>query len=112
MSINVTWQAAGVFVALALAWSGFLVKIIQWLLTRAIHDIEIQVKHATDTAHTAVAGLQQHREACLKFQGSLPIDYYRREDMIRFETLTHAKLDGLATELKTLECRKCSHKDQ
>lgn len=112
MSITITWQAVAILVTLSLAWSGFLIGIIKWLLGRAVANIEERVNAASTTANTAVAGLQQHREEYLAFLGRLPIDYYRREDMIRFETLTHAKLDALATDIRQLECRKCQHKPQ
>ncbi|MGD9950288.1 MAG: hypothetical protein AB7U29_17690 [Desulfobulbus sp.] len=112
MSFTITWQAAAILVTLLLAWSGFLVGIVKWLLVRAITNIEERVNTASTTATSAVTGLQQHREEYLAFLGRLPIDYYRREDMIRFETLTHAKLDALATDIRQLECRKCQHKPQ
>lgn len=112
MNIEISWQAVGILVTLALGWSAFLVGIIRWLVTKAVANIEDRVTTATTTANAAVTGLQQHREEYLKFIGNLPIDYYRREDMIRFETLTHAKLDALASDIRTLECRKCQHKAQ
>lgn len=112
MSGEISWQAIGILVTLLLAWTGFLIGIIKWLLGKAIANIEDRVKTTSDTATSAVTGLQQHREEYLAFLGRLPIDYYRREDMIRFETLTHAKLDALATDIRQLECRKCQHKPQ
>ena len=112
MSITITWQAVAIIVSLLLAWSGFLIGVIKWLVTKAVANIEERVNNAASTANSAVTGLQQHREEYLAFLGRLPIDYYRREDMIRFETLTHAKLDALATDIRQLECRKCQHKPQ
>jgi len=112
MNINITWQAVALLVTLSLAWTGFLIGIIRWLLGRAIANIEERLTAASESAKAATAGLQQHREEYLSFLGRLPIDYYRREDMIRFETLTHAKLDALATDIRQLECRKCQHKAQ
>lgn len=117
MNIEISWQAVGLLATLAMAWSGFLVAIIRWLVTRAIGSMEEKIataaaeaKDAAGDAKTAANALQQHRETCLQFRGTLPIDYFRREDMIRFETLTHAKLDALASDIRTLECRKCQHK--
>lgn len=110
MNIEISWQAVGLLATLAIAWSGFLVAIIKWLVTRAIGSMEEKIAAAAEAASGAAKELQQHRETCLQFRGTLPIDYFRREDMIRFETLTHAKLDALASDLRTLECRKCQHK--
>lgn len=119
MNVELSWQAVGILVTLAMAWSGFLVGIIRWLVTRAVATMEEKIaaaaKGAGDAAKdakTAATELQKHRETCLQFRGTLPIDYFRREDMIRFETLTHAKLDALANDIRTLECRKCQHKAQ
>jgi hypothetical protein len=112
MTIELTWQAVGLLATLAVTWSGFLVAIIRWLLTREISNIEGKISAAAAAAEVAVGELQKHRVDCLQFRAQLPIDYYRREDMIRFETLTHAKLDALATDIRQLECRKCQHKAQ
>jgi len=110
MNITINWDAVAVLATLALAWSGFLVAIIRWLVGRAIANIEERLSAASNAAQTATNGLQQHREEYLTFLGKLPIDYYRREDMIRFETLTHAKLDALAGDIRQLECRRCQTK--
>jgi hypothetical protein len=119
MNIEISWQAVGLLATLAMAWSAFLVGIIKWLVTKSIGSMEDKIsvaatgaKAAADDAKAAASALQQHRETCLQFRGTLPIDYFRREDMIRFETLTHAKLDALASDIRTLECRKCQHKAQ
>ena len=110
MNIEISWQAVGLLATLAIAWSGFLVAIIKWLVTKSIGSMEEKIAAAAEAASGAAKELQQHRETCLQFRGTLPIDYFRREDMIRFETLTHAKLDALASDIRTLECRKCQHK--
>ena len=112
MTITLTWPAVALLATLILAWTGFLIGIIRWLTTRAIASIEGRVTTASNSALSAITGLQKHREEYLKFLGTLPLDYYRREDMIRFETLTHAKLDALAGDIRLLECRKCQVKPQ
>jgi len=112
MTITINWQAVAILATIALAWTGFLVGIIRWLVGRAIANMEGRITDATDAAKSATNGLQQHREEYLTFLGRLPIDYYRREDMIRFETLTHAKLDALAGDIRQLECRRCQTKAQ
>ena len=112
MTTAINWNAVAVLVTIALAWSGFLIWIIRWLLVRAIANIEERVSAASKAAKDATTGLQKHREEYLTFLGRLPIDYYRREDMIRFETLTHAKLDALAGDIRQLECRRCQTNPQ
>jgi hypothetical protein len=112
MTIELTWQAVGLLATLAATWSGFLIAIIHRLLTREISNIDGKIALASAAAEGAAGELQKHRVDCLQFRAQLPIDYFRREDMIRFETLTHAKLDAMATDVRQLECRKCQHKAQ
>ena len=110
MTQAINWQAVAVLTTIATVWSGFLLAIIRWLLSRAIANIEERLAAAATAAKAATAALQQHREECLTFRGELPINYYRREDWIRFETIMHAKLDALAGDIRQLECRKCQVK--
>lgn len=41
----------------------------------------------------------------LRFQGELPLQYVRREDFLRGQTLIEAKLDGLALKLENIQLR-------
>lgn len=100
MSLTLNWPAVGVLVTLFIAWNGFFFVIIRWLVGRMIATMDTRINETT-------TGFKQHREEYLLFLGRLPIDYYRREDMIRFETVTHAKIDALAGYIRQLECNKC-----
>jgi hypothetical protein len=112
MMVEINWQALAWLTGIALAWTGFLVGVIRWLVGRMVASIQERIAAANKAADESKSGLQQHREEYLSFLGRLPIDYYRREDMIRFETLTHAKLDALAGDIRQLECRRCQTKAQ
>lgn len=107
MTINLDWQAVAVIISLTLAWSGLLLSIIRWLINRMMTGFEARLVDIAKIANEAKHDLKDHREEYLLFLGRLPLDYYRREDMIRFETITHAKLDAMAGDIKQLECRKC-----
>ena len=41
----------------------------------------------------------------LKFQASMPLEYVRREDYIRGQSVIEAKLDGLGTKLENAQLR-------
>lgn len=110
MTIEINWQAMAWLTGIALAWTGFLIGIIRWLVARMIAHTQERIAAASKAAEEAKEAQRQHREEYLKFLGTLPLDYYRREDMIRFETLTHAKLDALAGDIRQLECRRCQTK--
>lgn len=110
MIVPINWQALAWLTGIALAWTGFLVGIIRWLLIRETRHVESRIAAAEAEAKKTGAALAGHREEYLKFLGVLPLEYYRREDMIRFETTTHAKLDALAGFIRQLECHKCQVK--
>lgn len=110
MIVNIDWQALSWLTGIALGWTGFLFAIIKWLLGREIKSLEERLATANKAAGEAKSDLRVHREEYLKFLGTLPLDYYRKEDMIRFETITHAKLDALAGFIRQLECHKCQIK--
>lgn len=100
MTITITWPAVATFISLFMAWNGFFFIIIRWLVSRMISSMETRITERAEE-------FKKHREEYLMFLGKLPLDYYRREDMIRFETITHAKLDALSGDVRQLECRKC-----
>lgn len=41
----------------------------------------------------------------LKFRGDLPLEYVRREDFIRNQSVIEAKLDGLALHIQNLQLK-------
>lgn len=98
--MTLTWPAVATFISLFMAWNGFFFVIIRWLVSRMISSMELRITERAEE-------FKKHREEYLMFLGKLPLDYYRREDMIRFETVTHAKLDALAGNVRQLECQKC-----
>lgn len=42
----------------------------------------------------------------LKFRGDLPLEYVRREDFIRNQSLIEAKLDGIALHIQNLQLQR------
>ncbi len=45
----------------------------------------------------------------LKFRGDLPLEYVRREDFIRNQSVIEAKLDALALHLQNLQLKGVKH---
>ena len=114
MTITITWAGVILIISLFTGWTGFLFGVIRWFINREVINLDARMQtaeriasDAKSYAKTAETALTAHREDYLKFLGQLPIEYYRREDMIRFETITHAKLDALAGDIRQLECIKC-----
>lgn len=44
----------------------------------------------------------------LKFRGDLPLEYVRREDFIRNQSVIEAKLDGLALHMQNLQLHRAA----
>jgi hypothetical protein len=112
--ITITWAGLAIIFSLFTAWTGFLFGVIRWFINREVANLDTRMTTnesiatgAKNAAKAAETSLSNHREEYLKFLGQLPLDYYRREDMIRFETITHAKIDALAGYVRQLECSKC-----
>lgn len=98
-SINIGLQALGIVITLLLAFLGFAVgawKLINYLQAK-------EVKEAKDTADLALSKANETEKDLLRLQASLPLDYVRREDWIRNQTVIEAKLDGLASRLDVIK---------
>lgn len=53
--------------------------------------------------------LAQLERAFLKFQAELPLNYVRREDWVRGQTVIEAKLDGLALKIENTLLKGARH---
>lgn len=97
--LNAGLQALSIVITLLLAFLGFAVgawKLISYLQAK-------EVKDAKDTAAAAQAKANETEKDLLRLQAALPLDYVRREDWIRNQTVIEAKLDGLAARLETIK---------
>lgn len=65
-----------------------------------------KVLERQDKDANAVAELER---SFLRFQADLPIQYVRREDYVRNQTVIEAKLDALASKLEVIQIRGASH---
>lgn len=50
-------------------------------------------------------GWQELEREFLKFRASLPLEYVRREDYVRNQTIIEAKLDALALKIENLQLK-------
>jgi len=94
-------------VGLIIAWSGFLVGVIKWLLARMIKGLEEQISASNQDCMDKWLTLENnHKQLESRFINlleRLPLDYQRREDAIREYTVINSKLDrqyGLMVENK------------
>ncbi|MCY1287807.1 hypothetical protein D9M68_613870 [compost metagenome] len=53
--------------------------------------------------------VQQLEKAFLRFQAELPLEYVRREDWVRGQSVIEAKLDGLALKFENILLKGARH---
>ena len=72
----------------------------------ANHD---QVSRRLDSieagAREEMGNWQRIERDLLKFQADMPLNYVRREDHIRVQSILEAKMDGLATKIDNAQLR-------
>jgi hypothetical protein len=70
------------------------------------HDALARRLDGIETTNREEAGQWQRVEReLLSLKGDLPLQYVRREDYIRGQSVIEAKLDGLASKLEVLQLR-------
>ncbi|NDV20934.1 hypothetical protein GO013_16100 [Pseudodesulfovibrio sp. JC047] len=89
------WQLTSMAITVLLAFFGFVFTI--WKTVTALRDRD--AKDAKKSAAEAVAKANENEKSILGLRAELPIEYVRREDWIRNQTIIEAKLDGLADKL-------------
>lgn len=106
----------GLFGACALLVAGAwgLIKIVVGQFSRLL-DIRFEAMEVSrqekgvqwDRRFSGIEGQQRTLERdLLELKADLPVNYVRREDHIRYETVVNAKLDALATKLDAIAERQ------
>jgi hypothetical protein len=94
------WQLVTLGVTLLLAWFGFVFAV--WKIVSHLQERQTATYMATIARDAAEA--KQRAEATekglLSLLAKLPLEYVRREDWIRNQTVIEAKLDALAAKLE------------
>lgn len=57
------------------------------------------------TREAELSGVSRLERDLLKLQAELPLQYVRREDYVRGQSIVEAKLDGLATKIDNVQLR-------
>ncbi|MDD3310968.1 hypothetical protein [Pseudodesulfovibrio sp.] len=89
------WQLLVLSVTLILSFLGFVFSV--WKIITLMRD-----KNADEIkrqAAEAVAKADENEKSLLRLRAELPLEYVRREDWIRNQTVIEAKLDALAAKL-------------
>lgn len=82
------WSLITFGVGLLLGFGGFVFSV--WRIVSGVRD---------KTAADALARAEENERDLLNLQARLPLEYTRREDWIRTQSIIEAKLDALAAKL-------------
>lgn len=89
------WQLLALGTTLLLAFFGFLIA--AWKLVTAAKDRAHE--RAVKCAKEAAIKADDNEKSILLLRAELPLEYVRREDWIRNQTVIEAKLDAVAAKL-------------
>ncbi len=96
------WTVFLFFAGLLSAWALIIIATTRWTMSRGLAaNDQRMAKLETDVAKNKEESQKREREI-LQLRCDLPLEYVRREDAIRQETVIHAKLDMLAAKLDTI----------
>lgn len=99
MTIQVDfWQLVG----LLLSFLGFVFAAGKLLL----NQIDRRLDARFQAVENAASAVQQLERDFLKWRAELPVEYVRREDHVRNQTVIEAKLDALAVRIDNVKLRE------
>ena len=97
------WKVIGILVTLFLAWSGFLVGVIKWLVDKAVNanlNRQEQLEQGLEKLEGKHESLERDfRNHLLE----LPEKYVQRVDWVRLVSVIEAKMDKLNDKLDKLK---------
>lgn len=96
------WQLLTFLVGLLLSFLAFVFAAGKLLLAQI--DRRLDLRFAAVEA--AAQGLQQLEKDFLIWKADLPIQYVRREDYVRNQTVIEAKLDAVAVRIENWQLRE------
>lgn len=103
MSIQIDlWQLVGAVTAMLVFFGGIAVGLCERLLKRTEHSLESHINvlenrfnEVKELTQRGVDKADQLEKDFLRFQADLPLNYVRREDYVRGQSVIEAKLDAL-----------------
>ncbi|WP_035277962.1 hypothetical protein [Desulforegula conservatrix] len=80
-------------------------KSMEEIRVEAAKNWEEKFRDVLSQARQEAKGWQDIEREFLKFRAALPLEYVRREDYVRNQTIIEAKLDALVLEIKNLQLK-------
>jgi hypothetical protein len=92
-----SWEAVATFALMFVTLVGMNLGAIRWLLTRNEAELSKRIidikREGSDFSHLIERELMQ-------LKATLPVEYVRREDWIRFSNTLEAKIDAMRAEVR------------
>ncbi|OCA56207.1 hypothetical protein [Photorhabdus namnaonensis] len=100
MTLQIEFWAA---VGFLLSFLGFIFGIAKWLFSKAEERQEERHTSLEQALKNSVDNWSQLEREFMQFKADLPLNYVRREDYIRGQTVIEAKLDALYSKLEVVQ---------
>ncbi|HYG91192.1 MAG TPA: hypothetical protein VD978_33615 [Azospirillum sp.] len=96
------WQLLTTLVGLLITFLGFAFAAGRLLLSQIDRRLDLRFS----AVESAAKDLQQLEKDFLTWRAELPLQYVRREDYVRNQTVLEAKLDALAVRIDNMKLRE------
>lgn len=93
------WKAAGFL----LSFLGFAAGVARWMFSKAEDRQAARFASLEKALQRSASDWGNLEKEFMRFKAQLPIDYVRREDYIRGQTVIEAKLDALYSKLELVQ---------
>ncbi len=100
------WQIFLFFCGVLSAWGVIIIATTRWTLTRGLAANDLRMAQVEKSISDGKAENQKREREILQLRCDLPLEYVRREDAIRQETVINAKLDTLAAKIDYLRVER------
>jgi hypothetical protein len=99
---GLAWQTAAVLVALLAAHSAVILYAVKAIIGHSEQRLCEKIEAIKTDRRKDAELIHKVKDDLAALRAELPLQYVRREDAIRQETVFHAKLDAIYGELKEL----------
>jgi hypothetical protein len=104
------WQIVGIVGVLLSAWGGIIIATTRWTVNRGLAAQDARIAKLESDIQQGKDDNQRREREILQLRCDLPIEYVRREDSIRQETVMTAKMDALAAKIDALRAEQLREK--
>jgi len=96
------WSLFLFLAGLIAAWSLMILGVIRFIISKCVTDLERRIGGLSNIGKD----YQKLERSLLEMKADLPINYVRREDFIRFDTVINVKLDRLHDLIEEIREKK------